>query len=61
MTEIIDNIIGVLEELLESNKQEKIQLVVALQYLKDKKIPNDTCPKCLWLKGFCRCEKVKKK
>jgi hypothetical protein len=37
MKEIIDNLIGVFEELLETNKQEKIQLVVALQYLKDVK------------------------
>lgn len=37
MTEIIDNLIGILEDLLETNKLEKIKLVVALQYLKDEK------------------------
>jgi len=34
---VIDNMIGILEELLEKNKQEKIVLVVAIQYLKDEK------------------------
>jgi hypothetical protein len=37
MEEVIDNIIGILEDLLESNKREKIQLVVALQYVRDRR------------------------
>lgn len=37
MEEVIDNIIGILEDMLETNKQQKIQLVVALQYVKDRK------------------------
>lgn len=37
MKKVIDNLIGIFEELLEKNKQEKIVLVVAIQYLKDEK------------------------